>query len=160
MKVKCRFSVLHNHQNHSKSRIKEEKEDEYSTGVAKIQVSAMFRAGDIRRNVLVKFIRVWDAMFRVLLRHKYGGRKLTKTLHRVCYKKPVVVFWGLINIYMSTYSHARTDCEISADNSPFFRLHYSILGRHFNIASRKGLDILPCFIKRRKTPSNWKFAKR
>ena len=44
-----------------KSRIKEVKEDEYSNSLAKIQVSAMFRAGDIRRNVLPKFIRynVW-----------------------------------------------------------------------------------------------------
>ena len=34
-----------------KSRIKEVKEDEYSDSLAKIQVCAMFRAGDIRRNV-------------------------------------------------------------------------------------------------------------
>ena len=40
------------------SRIKEEKEDEYSNSVAKIQVCAMFRAGDIQRNVLLKFIRL------------------------------------------------------------------------------------------------------
>ena len=41
-----------------KSRIKEEKEDEYSNSVAKIQVCEIFRAGDIRRNVLLKFIRL------------------------------------------------------------------------------------------------------
>ena len=38
-----------------KSRIKEVKEDEYSNSLPKIQVCAMFRAGDIRRNVLLKF---------------------------------------------------------------------------------------------------------
>ena len=65
-----------------KSRIKEEKEDEYSNSVAKIQVCAMFRAGDIRRNVLLKFIRL--CMETPCLcpseGHKYGGRKLTKTI--------------------------------------------------------------------------------
>ena len=40
-----------------KSRIKEIKEDEYSNSLAKLQICAMFRAGDIRRNVLLKFIR-------------------------------------------------------------------------------------------------------
>ena len=43
---------------HIKSRIKEEKEDKYSNSVAKIQVRVMFRAGDIRRNVLLIFIRL------------------------------------------------------------------------------------------------------
>ena len=57
-----------------KSRIKEVKENEYSNSLAKIQVCAMFRAGDIRRNVLLKFIRL-----RTTEGHKYGGRKLTKT---------------------------------------------------------------------------------
>ena len=64
-----------------KSRIKEEKEEEYSNSVAKIQVCAMFRAGDIRRNVLPKFIRL--CMETPCLcpyeGHKYGDRKLTKT---------------------------------------------------------------------------------
>ena len=46
--------MSHHHQ--IKSRIKEEKEDEYSNSLAKTQVCAMFRAGDIRRNVLLKFI--------------------------------------------------------------------------------------------------------
>ena len=64
-----------------KSRIKEEKEDEHSNSLAKIQVCAIFRAGDIRRNVLLKFIRL--CMETPCLcpseEHKYGGRKLTKT---------------------------------------------------------------------------------
>ena len=34
-----------------KSRIKEIKDDEYSKSLTKVQVCAMFRAGDIRRNV-------------------------------------------------------------------------------------------------------------
>ena len=41
-----------------KSRIKEIQEDEYSNSLAKIQVCAMFRAEDIRRNVLLKFKRL------------------------------------------------------------------------------------------------------
>ena len=65
----------------TKSRIKEEKEDEYSNSVAKIQVCAMLCVGDIRRNVLLKVIRL--RMETPCLcppeGHKYGGRKLTKT---------------------------------------------------------------------------------
>ena len=61
-----------------KSRTKQEKEDEYSNSVAKIQVCAMFRAGD---TVLLKFIRL--CMETPYLcpseGHKYGGRKLAKT---------------------------------------------------------------------------------
>ena len=76
--------------------------------------------------------------------HRYGDWKLTKTyVIEFCYKKPVVVFWGLINIYMSTYSH-------------FFNLRNGILGRNFNIVSRKRLEIQPCFITRGQTLSNWK----
>ena len=78
-----------------KSRIKEIKEDEYSNSLTKVQVCAMFRAGDIRRNVLLKFIRL--CMETPCLcpsqGHKYGGRRLTKTyVIDFCYKKPVVVF--------------------------------------------------------------------
>ena len=64
-----------------KSRIKEVKEDEYSNSVAKIQVCAMFCAGDIRRNVLLKFIRPCMETPCLCLSdgHKHGGRKLTKT---------------------------------------------------------------------------------
>ena len=41
-----------------KSRIEDIKEDEYSKSLAKVQVCAMFCVGDIRRNVLLKFIRI------------------------------------------------------------------------------------------------------
>ena len=43
-----------------KSRITEIKEDEYSNSLTMVQVCAMFRAGDIRRNVLALY---GDAMF-------------------------------------------------------------------------------------------------
>ena len=91
-----------------KSRIKEVKEDEHSNSLAKIQVCLIFRAGDIRRNVLLKFIRLCMETPSLCPSegHKYGGRKLTKTY--VCYQKSVVVFSGLINFYMSTYSHKGT----------------------------------------------------
>ena len=79
-----------------KSRMKEMKKDEYSNSLTKVQVCAMFRRGDIRRNVLLKFIRLCMETPRLcnpLTRHKHGGRKLTKTyVIEFCYKKPVVVF--------------------------------------------------------------------
>ena len=64
-----------------KSRIKEIKEDEHSNSLTKVQVCAMFCAGVIQRNVLLKFIRL--CMETPCLcpseGHKYGGQKLTKT---------------------------------------------------------------------------------
>ena len=64
-----------------KARIKEVKEDEHSNSLAKIQVCAIFPAGDIRRNVLLKFIRICleTPCLYPSEGHKYGGRKLTKT---------------------------------------------------------------------------------
>ena len=93
--------------------------------------------------------------------HKYGGRELTKTyLIEFCYKKPVVIFWALINIYVSTYSHTMTvQIAKSQRISHFFNLLNGILGRNINIVSRKSLEIQPCFITRRKPLSNWKFVK-
>ena len=53
---------------------------------------------------------VWSAHGSFLSEgHKYGVRKLMKThVIEFCDKKPVVVFLGLINIYMSTYSQRGT----------------------------------------------------
>ena len=64
----------------NKQRIKEEEGDEYSNSVAKIQVCAMFRVGDIQRNVLLKFIRLRmeTPCMCPSEGHKCGGRKLTK----------------------------------------------------------------------------------
>ena len=91
-----------------KWRIKETKEDKYSNSLAKIQVCAMFHAGDIW-NVLLTFLRLCmeTACLCPSEGHKYGGQKQTKNMSEFSYKKPVVVIWRLINIYMSTYSHTR-----------------------------------------------------
>ena len=78
-----------------KPRLKEINDDEYSDSLTKIQLCAMFRAGDIRGNVLLKFIKLCMEKPRLCPSegHKYGGRKLTKTnAIEFCYKKPVVIF--------------------------------------------------------------------
>ena len=54
---------------------------EYSNSLAKVQVCAMFRAGDTRRNVLLKFI--WLCM---------EWPCLCPSVIEFCYKKLVVVF--------------------------------------------------------------------
>ena len=61
--------------------MKEEQEDEYSNRFTKIQVLTKFRAGNIRRNVLLKFVtlRMETPCLCPSEGHKYGGRKLTKT---------------------------------------------------------------------------------
>ena len=49
-----------------------------------------------------RFVReIWEAQI--------GGPEANKKIcHQFCFKMPVVVFWRLINIDMSTYSHTRT----------------------------------------------------
>ena len=71
------------------STFKEIKEDKYSNSLAKVQFCSMFRAGDIRRNVLLKFTGL--CMETPCLchseEHKYGGWKLTKAyVIELCYE--------------------------------------------------------------------------
>ena len=105
-----------------KSRIKEEKEDEYLNSVAKIQVCAMFRAGDVRRNVLLKFIRL--CMETPCLcpseGHKYGGRKLTKTYVIEFYRACSRLLMAHKHLYENLFSCKDcSDCEIPADKLLF-----------------------------------------
>ena len=101
-----------------KSRIQEVREDEYSNSLAKIQVCAMFRAGDIPRNVLLKFIRLCKETpcLGASEGHKYGGRKLTKTCHRAC----SCLLWAHKHLreYLFSYKDC-SDCKISAHKSLF-----------------------------------------
>ena len=82
----------------------------------------MFRAGDIRRNVLLKFIR--QCMETPCLcpseGHKYGGRKLTKTRYRVSYKACRRLLTAHKLLYENLFSCKEcSDCEISADKLLF-----------------------------------------
>ena len=85
--------------------------------LAKIQVRAMFRAGDIRGNVVLEITRlcIGTSCLCPSEGHKCGGRKLAKTCHRVFYEEPVQILKSQRISYF------------------FSSLHYSILGRHFNI---------------------------
>ena len=67
---------------------KQIKEDEYSNSLATILVCGMFRVGDTRRNVLIKFIRLCMETPCVCPSegHKYGNwdsRGAKTTLHTV-----------------------------------------------------------------------------
>ena len=62
-----------------KSRTKEVKEDEHSNSLAKIQVCAIFRAGDICIQIYKATVRMETPCSCPSEGHKYGGRKLTKT---------------------------------------------------------------------------------
>ena len=70
---------------HLKSTIEQIKEDEYSNSLAKIQVCGMFRAGDIRRNVLLKFIRL-------RMETPCSGSYQKAHVIELCNKKAVFVF--------------------------------------------------------------------
>ena len=111
-----------------------------------------------------RFIQIYKTMYGNAMFVSLWGAQLWRPeankniCHWVCHKELVVVFSGLINIYMSTYSHTGTvQIAKSQRISHFFNLRYS---RYFNIVSRKSLEIQRGFITRRKTLSNWKFVKR
>ena len=111
-----------------RSRIKEVKEDEHSNSLAKIQVCVILRAGDIRRNVLPKFIRLCmeTSCLCPSEGHKYGGRKLTKTyviefaIKSACSLacSRLLRAHKLLCEYLFSHSES-SDCEISADKSLF-----------------------------------------
>ena len=65
--VNCRFSLSRHLQNHSTNKVKnqrDKKKDEYSNSLAKVQVCAMFRAGDVRRSFTQIYMALYeDAMF-------------------------------------------------------------------------------------------------
>ena len=70
------------------------KHDEYSNSLAKVQVCAMFRAGDIRSNIFLKFIKALygDAML-PSLREEQMWRPEAKTyVIELYYNNLVVVF--------------------------------------------------------------------
>ena len=160
------FSLSHHHPNHSTNKVKNQrgkrrwtfKQSRIDSGLCD------FSCGRYSKKCFAQIHKAMygDAMFVSLWGAQLWRPEANKNrCHRVCYQKPVVVFWGLINFYMSTYSHTGT-VEIAKfqQTSHFFNLSYSILGRPFNIVSRKSLEIQPCFITRRKTLSNWEFVKR
>ena len=154
------FSLSHHHQNHSTNKVKNERGKRRWTFKQSRKDSGLcdFSCGRYSKKFFAQiykamygdavFVSLWGAQIWRPEAHKYR-------CHRVCYQKPVVVFWGLINFYMCTYSHTGT-VQIAKFQqiSHFFNLRYSILGRPFNNVSRKSLEIQPCLITRRKTLSN------
>ena len=99
-----RLSLSHHHQNPSTNKVKKQRDkrlDENSNSLVKIQVCAMFRARDIRRNVLLKFVRICieKPCFCPCEWHKYGCQKLTKYVIEFCTTKPVETsIWVLSHI--------------------------------------------------------------
>ena len=85
----------------------------------------MFRAGDIQRIVLLKFIRlcIETPCLCPSQGHKYGSRKLSKTcIIEFCYEKPVDCRFlracKHLYEYLFSYKHS-SDYKISADKSLF-----------------------------------------
>lgn len=92
-----------------------------------------------------KFVSLWGAQIWL----SEGNKNMY--VNEFCYKKPLAIFWGLVYIYMSTYSHTRTVQIVKSQQISHFFLNY---------VTHQSLEIQPYFITRRKPLSNWKFVKR
>ena len=158
----CRLSLSHHHQNHSTNKVKNQRGKRRWTFKQSRKDSGLcdYSCGRYSKKCFTQIYKAMygDAMFVSLWGAQIWRPEANKDrCHRVCYQKPVVVFWGLMNFYMSTYSHTGT-VQIAKFQqiSHLFNLRYSILG----IVSRESLEIQPCFITRRKTLSHREFVKR
>ena len=134
----CRFSLSHHHQNHSTNKVKNQwgkrrwtlKQSRKDSGLCD------FSCGRYSKKCPTQIYKAMygNAMFVSLWGAQIWRPEANKNrCHRVCYQKPVVVFWGLINLSMSTYSQTGT-VQIAKFQqiSHFFNLRYSIIGRPFN----------------------------
>ena len=131
----CRFSLSHHHQNCSTNKVKNQRGKRRWTFEQSRKDSGLcdFSCGRYLKKCFTQIYKAMygDAMFVSLWGAQIWRPEANKNrCHRVCYQKPVVVFWGLINFYMSTYSHTET-VQIAKFQqiSNFFNLPYSILGR-------------------------------
>ena len=109
----CRFSLSHHHQNHSINNIKNQRGKRRWTFKESRKNSGLcdFSCGRYSKNCCTQIYKdmYGDAMFVSLWGAQIWRPEANKDrCLRVCYQKPVVVFWGLINFYMSTYSHTGT----------------------------------------------------
>ena len=104
------FSLSRQHQNHSTNKVKNQRDKRRWKFKQSRKVSGLCNVscGRYSKKCSTQIYKVLygDAMFVSIYRsegRKYGGRKLTKTyVMEFCHKKPIVVFWGLKNIYTST----------------------------------------------------------
>ena len=110
----CRFIIKTIQQ--IKSRIKEIKEDEYSSSLRKGSDLCDVSCGRYSRNVLLKFVRLFCLC--PSEGHKYGGRKQTETyVIEFCYKKAssrLLRAHKHLYEYLFSYKDC-SDCKISAD---------------------------------------------
>jgi len=111
--LNCRFSLSHHHQNHSTNKVKNQrgkrrwifKQCRKDSGLCNVS------CGRYSKKCFTQIYKTMygDAMFVSLWGAQIWRPEGNKNIcHWVFYKEPVVVFWGPINIYMRTYSQART----------------------------------------------------
>ena len=102
--VYCRFALSHHHQNHSTSNVKNHrgkrrwifKQCRKDSGLCNVS------RGRYSKKCFTQIYKAMygDAMFVSLWGQIWRPEANKNICHRVFYKDPVVVFWGLINIYM------------------------------------------------------------
>ena len=108
----CRFSLSHHHQNHSTNKVKNQrgKRRWIFKQCRKDPGLCIVSCGRYSKKCFTQIYKAMygDAMFVSLWGAQIWRPEANKNIcHRVLYKELVIVFWGLINIYMRIYSHAR-----------------------------------------------------
>ena len=138
-----------------------QKEGRYAKTLTKIQVTAIFLMGDIRRNVFPNLQRfVWKRHVGAQLdghldRHQHGGLKPAETsVTEFCYKSVNLSLEELKNVTITLQSNTRA-VQIAEfpEISHFFNQHHSSLARHVNATSRKSLEIQAQSITKPRTHS-------
>ena len=110
--LSCWFSLSHHHPNHSTKKDKNERDKRRLIQKVLQRVrSVRFFVQEIFEQMFTQIYKVLyeDAVFVSLWGAQIWQPEANKNMSsRFALRKPAVIFWGLINIYVSTHSHART----------------------------------------------------
>ena len=109
--------------------------------LAKIQVTAIFLMGDMRRNVFPKFIEIFMET-PCWCPPRWAPTWRPETSRNICHKSVNLSLAELKNVTIILYSNTRA-VQIAEfpEISHFFIQHHSSLVRHVKATSRKSLEI-------------------
>ena len=107
--VYCQFSLSHHHQSHSTNKVKNQRDKKRWIFKQSRKDPGLWN-DSCRRYSKKSFTQIYKALYGDAMFVPHWGEQiwLPEANKKFCYKKPVVGFWGLINIHMSTYPHKRT----------------------------------------------------
>ena len=106
----CRFSLSHHHPNHSTNKVKNQRDKRRWMFKQSWKDSSLCNVS-CRRNSKKCFTQIFKALYGDAVFVSLWGAQIWHPKTHViefCCKKPVIISWGLINIYASSYFHSKT----------------------------------------------------